>query len=159
MNRPDQKIAEGKSSARPSPVTVRGGAEGFLQRVSVGKHDLTSDEPAAVGGTDAGPTPYDLLLAALGSCTSMTLGMYARRNKWPLAGVTVRLRHAKVHAADCAECQDKSAMLDRIESEIELEGTLTEEQRAKLLEIANKCPVHRTLTSKIDIVTRLRGPT
>ena len=158
MNESDQKtIAE--KSAKPAPVTVSGAADGFLQQVSIGKYTFVSDEPTAVGGTDAGPTPYDLLLAALGSCTSMTLGLYARRHRWPLEGVTVHLHHAKVHAADCVDCQDKNAMLDRIDSEIELKGPLTDEQRTKLLEIANKCPVHRTLTSMIDIATRLRGST
>lgn len=121
----------------------------------MGKHRLAGDEPIEVGGTDTGPSPYDLLLAALGACTSMTVALYARRKAWPLESVTVRLRHFKVHAADCAECETKEGMLDRIEREVELFGTLTEEQRSRLLEIANKCPVHRTLTSEIDIRTRL----
>jgi putative redox protein len=142
------------ASGRPSPVIVQGAASGFKQEIEVGMHRLIGDEPAAVGGTNAGPTPYDLLLAALGSCTSMTLGLYARRKQWPLERAVVRLRHAKVHAADCAEC-DKGAMLDHIDCEIELHGTLTGEQRATLLEIANKCPVHRTLTSNIGISTHL----
>jgi uncharacterized OsmC-like protein len=155
MNTRDQQTVSGRSAAQPPPVVVHGAAVGFRQEIEVGTHRLIGDEPVAVGGTNMGPTPYDLLLAALGACTSMTLGLYARRKQWPLEGVTVRLRHAKVHAADCAECQDKNVMLDRIDCEIELQGTLTEEQRAKLLEIANKCPVHRTLTSNIDISTRL----
>ena len=136
-------------------VLVRGDAGGFAQEIIAQSHRLASDEPLESGGTDTGPTPYDLLLAALGSCTSMTVAMYARRKNWPLKEVTVRLRHSKVYAADCAGCETKEGMLDRIERDIELTGTLTEEQRLKLLEISNKCPVHRTLISKIDIQTRL----
>jgi putative redox protein len=139
----------------PRTVVVKGGAAGFAQEISAGPHQLIGDEPTSAGGTDTGPTPYDLLLAALGSCTSMTIGLYARRKGWPLESVTVRLRHSKVHAADCASCEQSQAMLDHIEREVHLAGPLTEEQRARLLEIANKCPVHRTLTSRIDIQTRL----
>jgi uncharacterized OsmC-like protein len=135
-------------------VVVHGSA-GFAQEIIVGSHRLTADEPVAAGGADSGPSPYDLLLAALGSCTSMTVAMYARRKAWPLESVTVRLRHSRIHAVDCAECETKEGMLDRIERDLQLAGTLTEEQRAKLLEIANKCPVHRTLVSEIDIRTRL----
>jgi uncharacterized OsmC-like protein len=135
-------------------VTVRGNAAGFAQEIHAGPHRLHADEPASAGGTDTGPSPYDLLLAALGACTSITVGMYARRKAWPLEEVTVHLRHSKIHAADCAECETKEGLLDRIERDIHFVGPLTDEQRAKLLEIANKCPVHRTLTSKIDIVTR-----
>ena len=136
-------------------VLVRGDARGFAQEVIAGSHRITSDEPVAAGGTDTGPSPYDLLLAALGSCTSMTVAMYARRKGWPLREVTVRLRHSRIHAEDCADCETKEGMLDRIERDIELTGTLTEDQRGKLLEISNRCPVHRTLTSEIDIKTRL----
>jgi putative redox protein len=134
---------------------VSGSAAGFAQEITVGPHRLSGDEPTAVGGTDTGPNPYDLLLAALGSCTSMTVAMYAQRKQWPLRAVTVRLRHSKIHAADCESCETKEGRLDRIEREIELQGPLDEEQRARLLEIANKCPVHRTLTSEIDIRSRL----
>jgi putative redox protein len=136
-------------------VLVSGRASGFAQDVVMGRHRLAADEPASGGGTDTGPNPYDLLLAALGSCTSMTVGMYARRKQWPLEAVTVRLRHSKVHAADCADCEVREGLLDRIERDVELTGPLSEEQRSRLLEIANKCPVHRTLTSKIRIETRL----
>jgi uncharacterized OsmC-like protein len=134
-------------------VVVRSSAAGFAQEVLAGRHRLTGDEPVAVGGTDTGPSPYDLLLAALGTCTSMTVAMYARRKGWPLEGVTVRLRHGKVHAADCERCETREGLLDRIEREVRFTGQLTDEQRARLLEIANKCPVHRTLTSEIDIRT------
>jgi putative redox protein len=136
-------------------VVVHGSAAGFAQEITVGSHRLSSDEPVQAGGTDSGPSPYDLLLSALGSCTSMTLGMYARRKSWPLESVTVRLRNSRIHAVDCAECETKEGMLDRIELDIELAGTLSAEQRSKLLEIANKCPVHRTLVSEINIRTRL----
>lgn len=135
-------------------VLVRGSAAGLAQEVVVGPHRMAADEPASVGGTDTGPPPYDFLLAALGACTSMTLGMYARRKAWPLEEVAVTLRHSKIHASDCAECENREGMLDRIERDIHLGGPLTDEQRSKLLEIANKCPVHRTLTSKIVIRTR-----
>jgi uncharacterized OsmC-like protein len=135
-------------------VVVRGSAAGFAQEIYAGAHRLHADEPVSAGGTDTGPSPYDLLLAALGACTSMTVAMYARRKAWPLEEVTVHLRHSRIHAADCAECETKEGMLDRIERDIHFAGPLTEEQRSKLLEIANKCPVHRTLTSEIDIKTR-----
>jgi uncharacterized OsmC-like protein len=136
-------------------VLVRGDASGFAQQIVAGSHRIASDEPVAAGGTDTGPSPYDLLLAALGSCTSLTVAMYARRKGWPLRDVTVRLRHSRIHAEDCADCETKEGMLDRIERDIELTGTLTEDQRGKLLEISNRCPVHRTLASEINIQTRL----
>ena len=136
-------------------VIVSGSADGFEQKVTVGPHALVADEPLAAGGTDTGPNPYDLLIAALGACTSMTVSLYARRKQWPLESVSVKLRHSKIHAADCESCEQKDGMVDRIERYIELYGALTDEQRARLVEIANKCPVHKTLTSKIDIQPRL----
>jgi len=141
----------------PPEVVVRGCAAGFAQEIVVGAHRLAADEPTSAGGTDTGPNPYDLLLASLGSCTSMTVALYARRKGWPLEGVTVRLRHSRIHAADCADCETREGMIDRIERDIELAGALTDEQRARLLEIADRCPVHRTLVSEIDIRTRLTG--
>src|SRR5213082_4246841 len=137
-----------------SHVIVRGSASGFAQEIQIGSHRLTSDEPVSYGGTDTGPTPYDLLLAALGSCTSMTIGLYARKRRWPLENITVSLRHSKIHAIDCEECETKEGRIDRIELDIQLIGSLTSEQRAKLIEIAGKCPVHQTLTSEINIKTR-----
>src|SRR5580704_6784177 len=135
-------------------VVVRGSAAGFAQEIYAGAHRLHADEPVSAGGTDTGPSPYDLLLAALGSCTSMTVAMYARRKAWPLESATVWLRHSRIHAQDCADCETKEGMLDRIELDLQLDGALTAEQRAKLLEISKKCPVHRTLISEIDIRTR-----
>ena len=114
--------------------------------------------PVAAGGTDSGPDPYALLLAALGACTSITLRMYADRKGWPLTGVTVRLTQQKVYAPDCAECETRDdSRIDRIEREIELSGPLSEEQRRRMLEIADRCPVHRTLMNPKQIVTRLAG--
>jgi putative redox protein len=137
-------------------VIVRGSATGFAQQITAGSHRLAADEPASAGGGDTGPDPYALLLASLGSCTSMTIGLYARRKGWPLESVTVSLRHSRVHASDCEHCETKEGSIDRIEREIELTGSLSDEQRTRLLEIASRCPVHRTLVSEIDIQTRLR---
>jgi uncharacterized OsmC-like protein len=148
------EVAETSPKSRVRGVVVRGSAAGFAQEISAGAHHLKSDEPASAGGTDTGATPYDLLLAALGSCTSMTLGMYVRRKGWPLEDVTVNLRHSKVHSSDCADCDTKDVMLDRIERDIHLTGPLTSEQQIRLIEIAGRCPVHRTLTSTIQIKTR-----
>jgi uncharacterized OsmC-like protein len=136
-------------------VIVHGSAAGFAQEIIIGPHRLIVDEPLEAGGANSGPSPYDLILSALGSCTSMTIGMYARRKAWPLESVTVRLRHSRIHATDCAECETKEGMLDHIQLDIQLTGQLTAEQRAKLLEIANKCPVHRTLASEINVSTTL----
>jgi putative redox protein len=135
-------------------VVVRGASSGFAQEISIGHHRWNSDESVASGGTDTGPSPYDLLLAALGSCTSMTISLYARRKGWLLELVTVRLRHSRIYARDCADCETKEGMLDHIEREIDLAGDLSDEQRDRLLAIADKCPVHRTLTSEIVIDTR-----
>lgn len=139
----------------PADVIVRGNAREFLQEVVTGKHRLRADEPVSAGGNDAGPGPYDYLLIALGVCTSMTIGLYARRKQFPLQDITVSLSHARIHAQDCEECETKEGLLDRIDARIELTGPLTPEQHAKLMEIAAKCPVHRTLKSEINI--RLRG--
>jgi uncharacterized OsmC-like protein len=134
---------------------VESGDGKFTEHLLDGRHDLIADEPAAAGGKDRGPGPYELLLMALGACTTMTLRLYADRKRWPLARVSVRLRHARIHAEDCADCETKQGMLDRIERVLELEGTLDAVQRQRLLEIADMCPVHRTLTSEIKIETRL----
>jgi putative redox protein len=118
-------------------------------------HALVADEPGSVGGTDAGPTPYNYLLVALGSCTAMTLRMYADRKGWPLGSVTVHLGHQKVHAMDCEECETKDRKIDHIRLELELAGPLNEPQRERLLEISKRCPVHRTLKSEVMVETDL----
>jgi len=135
-------------------VIVHGNAAGFAQEVEIGSHELYADEPVSYGGTDTGASPYDLLLAALGSCTSMTIGLYARKRGWPLEKITVSLRHSKIHAKDCDDCETKEGKIDRIWRDVHLDGALSDEQRAKLMEIADKCPVHQTLTSEINIKTR-----
>lgn len=139
---------------KTADVVVRGDAGSFKQEVVAGRHRLLADEPESAGGSDAGPDPYDYLLTSLGVCTSMTVGLYARRKNLPLQTIKISLWHSRIHAKDCEECETKEGMLDRIEAEVELTGPLSAEQHAKLMEIAAKCPVHRTLTSEINI--RLR---
>jgi uncharacterized OsmC-like protein len=139
----------------PADVIVWGEGGAFAQQIATGRHRLKSDEPESAGGRDTGPSPYDLLLAALGSCTSMTVGMYARKKNWPLERITVWLRHSKIYAADCSECETREGKIDRIERDIRFEGPLSAEQHSRLLEIADKCPVHRTLTSEINIHTKI----
>lgn len=135
-------------------VVVASTGQGAFEQVMLdGRHRLIADEPTSAGGADAGPSPYDLLLMSLGSCTSMTVHMYAGRKKWPLEQVVVRLRHSKVYAEDCAECEKPRSMIDRIDRAIELVGALDAGQRSRLMQIANQCPVHRTLSSRIDIQT------
>jgi putative redox protein len=127
----------------------------FQQEIAIGPHRLIADEPISVGGGDTGPSPYDLLSAALGACTAMTIRMYADAKNLPLERVGVNVRHEKIHASDCSECETREGRVDRIERVIELVGPLDDAVRAKLLEIANKCPVHRTLHSEVVIPTRL----
>lgn len=126
----------------------------YIEEIRIGGHKLLADEPSEAGGTDAGPGPYELLLAALGTCTCVTVRMYAERKQWPLEAVHVSLTHAKVHSEDCAACEKEVRMLDQIEMEIGLTGDLSGDQRQRLLDIAGKCPVHRTLTSRVKINTR-----
>jgi putative redox protein len=132
-------------------VVVHGDGEGFHQEVFVGSHRLAADEPEESGGSGRGPDPYDLLLASLGACTSITITMYAQSEGLPLRGVTTRLQHSNVHADDCAECETEEGKIDWIELNIELDGPLDDEQRSQLLEIAEKCPVHQTLLSETVI--------
>ncbi len=136
-------------------VEVTGAAPGLRQEVRAGGHRLVADEPVADGGADAGPTPYGLLLAALGACTGMTLRLYADRKGIPLTGTRVRLRHSRDHRVDCEQCTESGARIERIDRQLELLGPLSEEQRARMVAIADRCPVHRTLTSHVEVVTRL----
>jgi uncharacterized OsmC-like protein len=129
----------------------------FTAQLLDGRHRLIADEPLASGGSDLGPGPYELLLMALGACKTMTVRLYAEREHWPLERVSVRLRHTRIHAQDCAECETKEGMLDRIECVVVLDGALDADQRARLFDISGKCPVHRTLTSEISIQSRLQG--
>ena len=128
---------------------------GLCTEVLAGEHSLVVDEPQELGGTDSGPTPYGYLLAALGSCTAMTLRMYADRKGWPLESVKVRLTHDRMHAKDCEQCETEDGRVERIEREIELVGPLEEAQRRRLLAIADRCPVHQTLGAEVVIENRL----
>ncbi|WP_299708427.1 bifunctional alpha/beta hydrolase/OsmC family protein [uncultured Pontibacter sp.] len=138
-------------------VAARIGPDALTTEIQAGRHSLLSDEPEEVGGLELGPTPYDLVVAGLGACTAMTLRLYADRKKWPLTNVLVHLSHKKIHEVD-SENPDKKALLDHIWREIELEGDLTDEQRERLLEIAEKCPVHKTLHQRVEIVSKLLPP-
>jgi uncharacterized OsmC-like protein len=140
----------------PHEVVVTGIGKTLVQRIQAGRHALLADEPVPAGGTDAGPDPYALLLASLGACTSMTLRLYAERKGWPLEGIEVRLSQEKIHARDCVDCETRDdTQIHRINREIAVRGPLTAEQRQRLLEIADRCPVHRTLMGQKEIVTRL----
>jgi uncharacterized OsmC-like protein/fermentation-respiration switch protein FrsA (DUF1100 family) len=150
LQAPENEIVDG--------VRVIEAGEGkFAQDIYAGRHRLRADEPVSIGGADTGPTPYDLLLASLGACTAMTLRLYATEKRLPLTRVSVVLKHGRVHAADCAACETREGKIDRIERVVTLEGDLDDAQRAKLLEIADKCPVHRTLHSELRVDTRLSG--
>lgn len=138
-----------------SRVTVRTGAQGFYTEMFANGHALTADEPIAYGGTNRGPTPYDYLLTSLGACTSMTVQMYARK-KWPLQSAVVRLSHDKIHAEDCENCELTRGKLDHFSRELELVGDLSPKQRQKLLEISERCPVHKTLHAEVRVKTTLK---
>jgi len=157
-----QRQDNGTSPAGPAGhdvvVVTESDARPYGQRITAGGHQLVADEPAAIGGADSGPTPYDLLLAGLGACTAITVRMYADRKGWPLRQTTVRLRHQRIHAKDCADCETKTGQMDQIERELQFEGELTDSQRARLLDIAERCPVHRTLHSEVLVSTAETGP-
>lgn len=150
----DLSSAAPTAYADPTVTTVLG-PDGFRTAVHARGFTLTADEPAGVGGTEAGPTPYDLLAAALGACTGMTLRLYAARKGWPLTGVTVRLTHDRAHAADCEACEGGDARMDRLTRHLALAGPLTDEQRRRLAEIADRCPVHQTLERGFRVETVL----
>ncbi len=139
----------------PGAVTARTGSGGFYTEIDAAGHPLVADEPVSVGGDDAGPSPYDLLSAALASCTTMTLQMYARRKGLALTNVTSRIQHARIHARDCENCETEVGRIDQFNQTIVLEGNLDESARRRLLEIADLCPVHRTLETEVEILTEL----
>jgi putative redox protein len=143
------------ASSEGAVTVTETGTGTYTQQITVGHHRLAADEPRPIGD-DAGPTPYDLLLAGLGACTSMTVRMYADRNGWPLERVRITLRHSRIHAEDCAECETTKGSIDHIDREVELAGDLDDTQRQRLLHIAERCPVHQTLTSEVQIATSLR---
>lgn len=158
LDDPDSQGDPVPAPAEGAVVVAETGRGRFQQAVAIGRHRLWADEPPGVGGGDTGPAPYDFLLAGLGACTSMTIRMYADHKSWPLESVAVTLRHDKIHAEDCADCETRSGKVDRIEREIVLRGALSDEQRQRLMEIADRCPVHRTLHGEITIPTRLVDP-
>jgi putative redox protein len=143
------------ASSEGTVTVMETGSGTYTQQITVGHHRLVSDEPRPIGD-DAGPTPYDLVLAGLGACTSMTVRMYANRKGWPLERVRVTLRHSRIHAKDCADCETTKGWIDHIDRDIELAGELDDSQRQRLLDIAERCPVHQTLTSEVHIATSLR---
>ena len=145
-------------SSIPHEVVVTEVGKTFAHRIRAGRHALQADEPVPSGGTDAGPDPYALLLSALGACTSMTLRMYAARKGWDIGPITVRLSQDKIYARDCAQCETRDdSRISRITREIEIDGPVSEEQKKRLIEIAERCPVHRTLMDQKEIVTRMTG--
>lgn len=151
MSDKTESTSNDSNAEDPKEVVVYGDGEGLHQEIFVDSHRLAADESSESGGSDRGPDPYDLLLASLGACTSITLTMYAQREGLPLRGVTTRLQHSRIHADDCAECDTKEGKIDWIKLNIELDGSLSDEQRSQLLEIAEKCPIHRSLTSETVI--------
>lgn len=150
------KLPEPEPLHSEKHVVCRVGPKGYTTEVKAGNHGFLADEPIAVGGNDLGPSPYDLLVSGLGACTAITLRMYADRKAWPVTNIKVHLQHEKVHAEDCQECEGTTGKIDRIERVIELEGDLTEDQRQRMLQIANKCPVHRTLHSEVVVASSLK---
>ena len=152
---PTNQSDQGPTSSEGTVTVTEAGSGTYTQEITAGPHGLGADEPKPIGD-DAGPTPYDLLLAALGSCTSMTVRMYADRKAWPLERVRVTLRHSRIHAQDCAECETTKGWIDHIDRDVELTGDLDDTQRERLMHIADRCPVHQTLTSEVHITTTSR---
>jgi putative redox protein len=152
-----QETGRDAASAEGAVTVTETGSGTYAQEITVGDHRLVCDEPRPVGD-DAGPTPYDLVLAGLGACTSMTLRMYAERKGWPLEQVRVTVRHSRIHAQDCAACETTRGWINHIDCDVELLGDLDDDQRQRLLHIAERCPVHQTLTSEVDIATSIRSP-
>lgn len=143
------------TDTKANTVLVKVGSETLTADVQAGRHTWFVDEPASVGGQDRGPTPYDLLLAALGACTAITLRLYATRKKWPLEGIEVRLRHGRVHVQDCEHCEEAGQLLEQVDKELRLMGPLSAEQRQRLETVSSKCPVQKTLETSLRIVTTL----
>jgi putative redox protein len=141
-------------SSEGTVIVTETSSGGFMRQISAGHHQLMADEPPPVGD-DTGPTPYDLVLAGLGACTSMTVRMYADRKRWPLDEIRVTVRHSRIHAKDCADCETRNGYIDQIDCDVELTGDLDDAQRQRLLYIAERCPVHQTLTSEVRITTSL----
>ena len=150
-----QETGRNAASSEGTVSVTETGSGTYTQEATVGRHRLLSDEPRPIGD-DAGPTPYDLVLAGLGACTSMTVRMYANRKGWRLERIRVTLRHSRIHVKDCVDCETAKGWIDHIDRDIELAGDLDDTQRQRLLDIAERCPVHQTLTSEVDIVTSLR---
>lgn len=150
------EIEEDKELKTDQQVIAHLGNKGYTTEIKAGQHRLVADEPESVGGNDFGPSPYQLVSSALGACTAITLRMYANRKNWPLDNIKVHLNHAKVYNEDCENCEDKNVKIDRFERILELEGDLDNDQRNRLLEIANKCPVHRTLHQEVKVDTKLK---
>ena len=149
------ETVHGAASSEGTVTVTETGSGTYTQQIIAGHHRLASDEPRPIGD-DAGPTPYDLLLAGLGACTSMTVRMYAEPKGWPLERVRVTLRHSRIHAKDCAACEKSTGFVDHIDRDVELSGDLDDSQRQRLLHIAERCPVHQTLTSEVHIATSFR---
>lgn len=150
-------MSPGIQKTHPDEVWIREGETPFQEHVEMGAHELLADEPQDHGGTGSGPSPYELLLASLGACTAMTIRMYADRKQWPLETIQIKLSHQKIHAEDCKDCETKEGRIDFIERTVFLKGPLDETQRQQLLEIAERCPVRRSLTSEIHIESKLGG--
>ena len=147
---------EPKTGGEKNQVITRIGRSGYVTDIMAAGHGLVADEPVSMGGTDKGPAPFDLLMAGLGTCKAMTLRMYSDRKQWPLEAVTVKLNHKKIDAADCETCQTKEGQLDQFDCEIDLSGELDDQQKQRLLQIADRCPVHRTLHSEIIVKSKLK---